>query len=199
MRRAWNRAVRTGSAGAARLVLVPVLALVVGAAVGGCRGDEAAEQPGGGAGGPPDNHATVAAGADQHPSAAGDTATPPCPATGLWAECSVVERLEQAGLVMEKDQQPAIEKPLERQGSAFSVRSATLEVFIYPDRAARERDQARLDSDGYLAADQDPEPVHKPTLVTSENLLVVLDTHRERQRERITLALTAGPPQPADP
>jgi hypothetical protein len=194
MTRFWGRAGRTGSAGAPGLLL----ALVLGAGVAGCAGEESADAPGD-AGGPPDNHATAVADTTQHPSAAADTTAPPCPATGLWAECSVIERLEQAGLVMDKGQQPATEKPLERQGSTCSVRSATLEVFIYPTRAARERDQARLDPEEYLAADQDPGPVHKPTLVTSENVLVVLDTHRERQRERITLALTAGPPQPAEP
>ena len=190
----WNRAVRTGSAGAARLLV----ALLLGVGAAGCRGEKVADEPGA-VGGPPDNHATPTVDEPRHPATADDTTAPSCPATGLWAECSVVERLEQAGLVMQRGQQPATEKPLERQGVTFSVRSASLEVFIYPDRAARERDQARLDPDEYLAADQDPEPVHKPTLVTSENLLVVLDTHRERQRERITLALTAGPPQPAEP
>lgn len=162
----------------------------------GCGGGEDRAVGEGVRGAPPENHATPARAETPHPSTADEPQAPPCPATGLWAECTVINRLEQAGLVMDPHQDPVSRKPLQRQGRAFSVRSAELEVFIYPDRSARERDQARLDPDEYLAAEHPPEPVHKPTVVTSENLLVILDTRRERQRERITLALTAGPPQP---
>ncbi|HEU5174951.1 MAG TPA: hypothetical protein VFT96_09375 [Gemmatimonadaceae bacterium] len=81
----------------------------------------------------------------------------------------------------------------------LTVRRADLELYFYPDRAARERDEQRLDRSRYLEADQPPEPRPKPTLVTSENLLVVIDTRNERQRERLTLAITAGPPQPPAP
>lgn len=186
-----ERTVRRCSAGAMRAAVAALV--VVSAACGGAE-DRAA--PGGARGAPPENHATPVAADASHPSTAPDTLAPPCPPTGRWAECTVINRLEQAGLIMEPHQDPVTREPLQRQGRGFSVRSAELEVFIYPDRNARERDQARLDPDDYLEADAPPEPVHKPTIVASENLLVVLDTRRERQRERITLALTAGPPQP---
>ena len=185
-----ERAVRRCSAGARGLVAVGLLVWAAG-----CGGEEA-QRGEVAAGGPPDNHTGSLPADSRHPSAAGDTIAPPCPATGLWAECTVINRLEQAGLVMDPHQDPVTREPLQRQGRAYSVRSAELEVFIYPDRSARERDQARLDPDDYLDSDDPPEPVHRPTVVASENLLVILDTRRERLRERITLALTAGPPQP---
>ena len=186
----WSRLSRRG--------LALGVALVVGAACGGGeRGDD-----GGGAvarGAPPENHDTAATAPTQHPATATATDSAPCPATGLWAPCSVLERLERAGLVADTSQPGATEPPLAAKGIHLTVRRADLELYFYPDRAARERDEKRLDRSRYLEADQPPEPRHKPTLVTSENLLIVLDTRNERQRERITLAVTAGPPQPPAP
>ena len=187
---------RMGSAGA-RAVVAVLAILVAGARCGGDAKDGAV---GGSAGGPPENHDTRGGSVAPHQSAAGDTAAlPPCPPTGHWAVCSVVDRLENAGLVTQQKQDRATEAPLTASGVAFTVRDAELEVYIYPDAAARERDQARLDADEYLEPDQPPGGVHKPTLIGTDNLLVVLDTWRERQRERITLALTAGAPQPPQP
>ena len=196
-----GRRVRMGSAGRCAAVVAATLA------VWGCGGsaDRSGGSADGGAdraaarGAPPDNHAGAAPGDGRHRNGASDTLSAPCPRTGLWLECHVVDRLEQAGLVLTRGQEPATEPPLERQGVNFDVRNATLEVYVYPDPAARERDQRRLDPEEYLAADEPPGPVPRPTLVTSGNLLVVLDTRRERQRERITLALTAGAPQPIAP
>ena len=174
------------------------VALVVGA---GCDGAERRDVGGGAGarGAPPENHDTLTPAPIQHPSTAAATDSTPCPATGRWAPCSVLERLERAGLVADTSQPDATEPPLTARGMHLTVRRADLELYFYPDRAARERDQQRLDRSRYLEADQPPEPRHKPTLVTSENLLIVLDTRNERQRERITLAITAGPPQPPAP
>lgn len=170
------------------------------AALGACGGGESrAGDAGGARGGPPENHATAAAAGIRDPSAATDIVAPPCPATGLWSECTLVERLEQAGLVLTPDQKPATEEPLQRQGLGFAARNATMEAYFYPSQTDRERDQRRLSPGDYLREDQAPGPVHKPTIVVSNNLLVILDTQRERQRERITLAITAGPPQPPTP
>ena len=183
-----------GSAGCCAAAMVAALGL------GGCGGS--ADGNGGSAGArgaPPDNHATPVPSDSNHPPSAASTSAPPCPPTGAWTECHVIDRLERAGLVVTKLQDPAREPPLQRQGTTLDVRNASLEVYIYPDVSARERDERRLDREKYLGADQPPGPVHKPTLVTSANLLVVLDTRRERQRERITLTLTAGPPQPPAP
>lgn len=176
--------------------VVRSIAAVLAAGVFACGGGQDRADQEGARGAPPEKHAISPTPSGPHPSNASDIAESTCPPTGLWAECSVITRLEQAGLVMNPHQDPITHASLQRQGRAFSVRDAELEVFIYPNRAERERDEARVDRDDYLEADGPPQPIHKPTIVTSENLLVVLDTRRERQRERITLALTAGPPQP---
>jgi hypothetical protein len=173
--------------------------LALGAAVG-CRGGDEDVRAGDGArGAPPEKHATATATLPDHPSAAADSDSTPCPATGRWALCSIFERLERAGLVPDSAQEHATEPPLTADGLKVTVRRAEMELYLYPSRQAREQDERRLDRSRYLEAEQPPEPRHKPTLVTSENLLVVLDTRNERQRERITLALTAGPPQPPAP
>lgn len=181
-----------GSAGVSRWAVAGGLVAVLA----GCgRGGGSANDSVGARGAPPENHATSAAAESGNPSPAADTVAPHCPATGLWSECTFVERLEQAGLVLTPEQEPATEKPLQRQGVRFKARNATMEAYFYTSQDERERDQRRLPAGTYLREDQAPEPIHKPTVVTSGNLLVVLDTHRERQRERITLAITAGPPQ----
>lgn len=184
--------------GSARRVSWALLvALVLGVGCGGGGEEESDEVAARGA--PPENHATTISPTLPHPSTAAVTDSSPCPATGRWAECSVLKRLEQAGLVPDTSHGSATEPPLTAKGIHLTVRRAELELYFYPDKAARERDQRRLDRSRYLEAEQPPEPRHKPTIVTSENLLVVLDTRNERQRERITLAITAGPPQPPAP
>lgn len=193
----WWRGAGRGvrMAGAVRVATaIAVLAMGCGS---GPEADE--ERRGEARGAPPENHATTIPADSQHRPIASPTDSTPCPPTGQWAPCHVVKRLEQAGLRADTSHDRVTRKPLTRDGIRMSVRRATLELYFYPDRAARERDQARLDRSRFLAADQDPGPRHMPTLVTSENLLVVMDTRNERQRERITLAITAGPPQPAAP
>lgn len=193
----WRR-VRTCGAARARLgAWGAALAVIVAAGCGGGEGGEGGGREARGA--PPENHATTPPAAADHPSAASTTDSTPCPATGRWALCSVFERLERAGLVPDSAQERATEPPLIAEGLKVTVRRAEMELYVYPSREAREQDERRLDHSRYLAPEQLPEPRHKPTLVTSENLLVVLDTRNERQRERITLALTAGPPQPPAP
>lgn len=198
----WWRRLRTCGAAGRRITAAAAVAALVG--LTGCGGGEGA--PGGDAraagtarGAPPETNATAAAPSSDHLSAAAATDSSPCPATGRWALCSVFERLERAGLVPDSAHESATEPPLRASGTKVTVRRAAMELYVYPTREARERDERLLDRSRYLAADQPPEPRHKPTLVTSENLLVVLDTRNERQRERITLALTAGPPQPPAP
>lgn len=198
MRSDRARAQRTGNAALARVVLAGLL--LSGTACGGESGGNGSSNSDGGArGAPPENHTTPTADSAQHPSVASATDSSACPRTGRWARCHLIKRLELAGLAADTSHEGVTEPPLTVDGTELRVRNATMELYFYPDRAARERDQARLDRSRYLEADQPPEPRHKPTLVTSENLLVVLDTRNQRQRERITLAITAGPPQPPVP
>ena len=119
-----------------------------------------------------------------------------CPATGNWAECSVFERLDRAGLAPRRDSAGATEAPLSPKGYLLRVGNSELEIYVYPAASARERDEAKLDRTKYL---EYPAPLTmrpQPTLIRSANLIAVLHSRNEHQRERVAVAITAGPPQP---
>jgi hypothetical protein len=133
--------------------------------------------------------------ASTHADASGAGAKPICPATGTWQMCSVVERLERAGLAPRREEAAAREAPLSQVGVSFTLGRSELRVFLYSDRAARERDQARLDRTKYLSATEPLSMQAEPTLIASDNLLAILRSRSDHQRERVSDALTAGPPQ----
>lgn len=122
---------------------------------------------------------------------------PACPPTGLWAHCSVFERLDRAGLAPRVDSSaPVTEAALTPQGRRILIGRSEMEVYLYPDAAARERDQGGLDTSKYV---EYPSPVPMkpvPTLIRSANLIVILHSRNDHQRERVSDLLTAGPPQP---
>jgi hypothetical protein len=72
---------------------------------------------------------------------------------------------------------------------------ARLEVFIYPDEAGLGRDLAKLDTTVVAPRGQSNDWEVPPRFIRSANLAAVLLTRNEQQAERVTLALTAGPPQ----
>jgi hypothetical protein len=120
---------------------------------------------------------------------------PACAQTGAWELCSVVERLDRAGLAPRQQPGRVRGAPLSSHGVAILLGSSELRVFVYADRAARERDQARLDTAKYVAASDALSMQVEPTLIVSENLLAILRSRSDHQRERVSDALTAGPPQ----
>lgn len=136
-----------------------------------------------------DTHAVGATGA------ARASAKPLCPATGAWQLCSVVERLDRAGLAPRQEAGRVHEEPLSAPGVAIQLGRSELRIFLYADRAARERDQAKLDSTKYVAAADPLSMQAEPTLIASENLLAILRSRSDHQRERVSDALAAGPPQ----
>jgi hypothetical protein len=120
-----------------------------------------------------------------------------CPGTGLWATCSVEKRLGQAGFVVRKVDSLTPRRPgFSVAPVAYALGRGRLEVFIYPDARSLARDWSGLDTmsaspRGKLIAWGIP-----PTLVRSANLAAVYLTDSPVQAERLSLALTAGPPQP---
>ena len=122
-----------------------------------------------------------------------------CPRTGLWARCSVEKRLSQAGYVL----RPLTGSAKRRNGFsvepiAYMLGPSRLEVFIYPTadavtRAVQGLDTALVGPRG--APSQWGIGMH-PTFVRSANLIAVFLTDNPTQSERLTLALTAGAPQP---
>lgn len=123
---------------------------------------------------------------------------PTCPATGLWAKCSVLYRLERAGIAPRPD---STDKPEETSlhGQPIIVKfgaTARLEVFLYPDSAARIADAAKLDRTKLVGATA-PQTINRErTLIENGNLVGLLTSLNDRLRERVSDALTAGAPQP---
>ena len=135
------------------------------------------------------------------PAATQTVATPPgkgkCPANGQWSECAVFDRLDHAGLAPRRDSSGGVVAlaPLTQQGTRLLVGNAELDVFIYPDSARRAQDESRLDRSKYIEAADEPTLRGEATLIRNVNLLAVLRSRNDHQRERVSDALSAGPPQ----
>lgn len=110
-----------------------------------------------------------------------------CPHTGKWAVCSVERRLRQSGFVM---------KPVETDTSStqglsvkplvYTIGRARVQIFIYDDEAALAKDIARVDTT-------------RVNLIRSGNLVAIYLGDNPQQAERLSLAITAGAPQPGSP
>jgi len=127
----------------------------------------------------------------------GEKNSSPCPRTGKWALCSVEKRLQQAGFVV----RPAEGVAPRRAGfsvvpTAYILGHSRLEVFVYPDESALARDLGGIDT--LTASPRGGPSVWEtpPTFVRSANLAAVFLTDSPVQAERLTLAITAGAPQP---
>lgn len=132
-------------------------------------------------------------------AASGTTAKPACPSTGLWAQCAVVDRLDRAGLAPRLDSIAApTEAPLTARGFLVRVGNSELEIYVYPTVEARRRDIARVDTMRYLGYTEAVSMQQLPTLIQSANLIAILHSRNDHQRERVGDALTAGPPQRAE-
>lgn len=130
------------------------------------------------------------------PSTAGADSGSPCPRTGRWAICSLEKRLEQSGFVLrnaESDNPRRLGFTVEPV--VYALGRARLEVFVYPDEAALSRDLAKMDTALVAPRGQSNDWEIPPRFVRSGNLVAVFLTRNEQQAERLTLAITAGPPQ----
>jgi hypothetical protein len=127
------------------------------------------------------------------------TGKPVCPANGQWSECAVFDRLDHAGLAPRRDSSAGLVAltPLTQRGSRLILGNAQLDVFIFPDEASRQREEARLDRSQFIEATAEPTLRGEPTLIRNSNLLAVLRSRNDHQRERVSDALSAGPPQAA--
>ncbi|HEU4748232.1 MAG TPA: hypothetical protein VFS56_06995 [Gemmatimonadaceae bacterium] len=81
------------------------------------------------------------------------------------------------------------------QPIVYQLGRARLEVFVYPDEAAVVADVGRMDTLAVAARGQKNDWEIPPRFIRSANLIAVFLTRNEQQAERLTLAITAGPPQ----
>ena len=90
------------------------------------------------------------------------------------------------------------EPPLTITGAQIRVGSANLELYVYPDSRTREREQRLLDKAKYVSFDA-ATMQSQPTLIYNANLIAILHSRNDHLRERVSDAITAGPPQPPTP
>ena len=130
-------------------------------------------------------------------SGPGPALLPACPGTGHWEPCTVFDRLERAGLAPQKGD--SLRLPfLTVEGQTWRLGAATIHVFRYRDSLARHGDFAALDSlHARPTGDTLTSWPGTPTVLVNDNLLAILLSENEEQVERVTLALTAGPPPKA--
>ena len=142
----------------------------------------------------------TASGALESSAAAGASTTPTkpsCPRTGRWALCSVETRLTQSGFVVRRVSGEAPRRAgFSVPPAVYTLGRTRLEVFIYPTESALTADVAKIDT--VIAAPRGARIpwLMIPTFVRSANLAAVFLTDNPTQAERLTLALTAGAPQP---
>ncbi|HEY9228337.1 MAG TPA: hypothetical protein VIP11_16895 [Gemmatimonadaceae bacterium] len=163
--------------------------IVVGALLAACGKGEAPPPPSSSTPAPP-----VTAVAPAAPGSA-------CPADGSWAACSIVYRLERAGLAPKLDSTATpTEKSLTGKPLLLKIGlSAKLEVYLYPDSTARKADAAKLDRKELVSGTTPQTIKRERTLIESANVIGLLTSINAHQRERVSDALMAGPPQPASP
>ncbi len=129
----------------------------------------------------------------------GPAPLPTCPGTGHWEPCTVFDRLERAGLAPQRGD--TVRFPFLRvPGQTWRLGSATIHVFRYRDSTARHADYVALDS--LTARPRGDTLTHwpgTPTVLVNDNLLAILLSENGEQVERVSLALTAGPPPKAVP
>jgi hypothetical protein len=132
------------------------------------------------------------------PSRGAKNSSAACPATGAWALCSVERRLRRAGFVPRKLAKAATRRPgFSVEPTTYAVGRDTLEIFLYPDSASLARDWSKLDTIAGAPRGAPSSWPMPPTVLRSVNLAAVYLTDSQTQAERLTLALTAGAPQPA--
>lgn len=120
---------------------------------------------------------------------------PPCERTGHWIPCQVRERLHRAGLVL----RDTTIDDLPKTGvapSVFRLGRGGIAIYLFADSASRRRAAAMLDTVKFVPASQPLTMLTEATLIENDNLLALLFSRNDQQRERVSDALLAGPPQP---
>lgn len=124
--------------------------------------------------------------------------SPDCPATGKWARCSLLYRLERSGIAPRVDSagKPSV---IVLSGEPVVVRfgvNSVLDLYVYSDSTARIADAAKLDRTQFVGATAPQTIRREQTLIENNNVIAILTSINDRLRERVSDAITAGAPQP---
>ena len=124
-------------------------------------------------------------------------ANPLCPRTGHWSECTVRIRLDQSGLAPQSGSDKIGDLPaLSVKPTILTLGNAGLAYYLYADTVARHAAAKGLDSTRFIPQTSPVSMKSETTVIQSDNVLVLLFSKNEHQRERVADAITAGPPQP---
>jgi hypothetical protein len=121
---------------------------------------------------------------------------PACPVTGHWTDCAVLKRLESAGVAPQVAKELPDLPEIGARPLLFKVGKSGLAVYLFADSSARARAARALDTLHYVAATKELTMRGETTAIQSDNLLALLYSRSEQQRERVSDAFMAGPPQP---
>jgi hypothetical protein len=142
-----------------------------------------------------DSSAAAVGGVPAATSSGGAITKPACPATGHWSPCQVRTRLDRSGVVP-RDSTLSDLPALGVRPTTYVVGTAGLAVYLFADSTARARAARTLDTTRYVPPSAALGMGRQATVIENDNLLALLFTQREQQRERVADALQAGAPQP---
>ena len=109
-----------------------------------------------------------------------------------WTMKEVAKRLTDGGLVVTDSGRAAIRHSfLAVEGRLMRVSGSDLQVFIYPDPAARKADSDQIDTARVAPATAMIDWVTTPHLIASGNLVAIHLTPNARLAERVRLILEA--------
>jgi len=159
--------------------------LAVVALAGACRGGER----------PPAADSAKAQAAAPVASASPTAAKPTCERTGHWIPCQVRQRLERSGLAPRDTSAPDL-PALGPAPAVFRLGKGSLAVYLFADSTTRARAATKLDTVTFVGSERPLTMLSRATVIQNDNLLALLYSKNEQQRERVSDALMAGPPQP---
>jgi hypothetical protein len=109
-----------------------------------------------------------------------------------WTLREVARRLTDGGLVVTDSGRTSVRHSfLSVEGRLLRVSGSDLQVFVYPDAAARRMDSDRIDATRVAPADMIIDWVAPAHLIASGNLVAIHLTANERLAERVRLILEA--------
>lgn len=124
------------------------------------------------------------------------SAPPACPPTGHWTPCQVRYRLDRAGVAPQPDSSTDALPALGPKPTTLLVGTSRLAIYLFPDSASRSSAARTLDSTMFVPPSAALSMRGEATAIQNDNLLALLFSRRDIQRERVSDALMAGPPAP---
>ena len=120
---------------------------------------------------------------------------PACPRTGHWSDCQLFTRLEQAGVAPRREGTAPDLPPLGATPRIYTVGNAALAVYLFADSSARAHAARSLDTLHFIAPSASLTMRGEATAIGNDNLLALLFSKNDQQRERVSDAILAGAPR----